>query len=214
MAIFDEKVIKFFSELEIVRNIQLERCNVELERICKMPEEERIEQMDKMRILLRLKELYEELDIKVVEGEMIFFKGKAVITEKQLEEINKLQDECLKEEMNYTSLIENEEFVLVDDIRVQLDDYITIREIMLQSYITNSINASIPQLSPKSTFLMRSKEYNDLIKLFSELKIDIKNEKLYVNEKVVKTKGEYFNLIEKINKINKISIQLMEKIKL
>jgi len=214
MAIFDEKVIKFFSELEIVRNIQLERCNVELERICKMPEEERIEQMDKMRILLRLKELYEELDIKVVDGQMIFFKGQAVITEKQLAEINKLQDECLKEEMNYTSLIENEEFVLVDDIRVQLDDYIIIREIMLQSYITNSINASIPQLSPKSTFLMRSKEYNDLIKLFSELKIDIKNEKLYVNEKVVKTKGEYFNLIEKINKINKISIQLMEKIKL
>lgn len=213
MAFFSKEVIENFSELEKIRNIQLEKYNLELERICKMPEDERINQMDKMRILLRLRELYEELDIKVVEGNMIFFKGKAVVSTGQLDEIMKLQDKCFVEEENYYQLIQNDEFVLSDNTRLQLNDYITIREIMLQGYITNSINSSVPNLSPRSTFFMNSEEYINLIKLFSELKIAIKDNKVYVNEKAIKTNAEYINLIEKISKINKISIDLMKKIK-
>lgn len=213
MVIFNEKVIKSFSDVERIRNMRLKKYNLELERICRMPEEERINEMDKMRILLRLKELYEELDIKVVQGKMIFYKGKAVISEKQLEEINKLEHECFEEEKKYRKIIEEEKFVLTDDIKKQLDDYVTIREIMLQSYITHSMNAVIPKLAPKSAFLMKNKEYNDLISLFSELNVVIKGQEVYVNEKVVERKGEYFNLIEKISKINKISVQLVEKLK-
>lgn len=213
MAIFDEKVIESFSDLEKIRNFQLKHCNLELEKICRMPEEERINEMDKMRILLRLRELYEELDVKVVQGEMIFYKGKAVISEKQLAEINKLEYECLEEEKKYTKIIEEEKFVLTDEIKKQLNDYITIREIMLQDYIAHSINAVIPELAPKSAFLMKNKEYNDLMSLFSELNVVIKGQEVYVNEKVVARKGEYSELIKKINKINKISIQLVEKLK-
>lgn len=213
MAIFDEKVIKKYSNLEKVRNIQLKNCNFELERICKMPEEERIEKMDKMRILLNLKKLYEELDIRVVQGKMIFYKGKAVVSEKQLEDIDKLSDECFEEEMNYTKIIEEEKFILTDDIRKQLNDYVTIREIMLQGYITNSMNAVIPGLNPISTFFMKQKEYAELISMFSELNVVIKGQEVYVNDKIVAKKGEYFNLVEKISKINKITMQLVGKIK-
>lgn len=213
MAIFNEKIIKSFSDVEKIRNMQLKKHNLELEEICKMPEEERIEQMDKMRILLRLKKLYEELDVKVVQGEMIFYKGKAVVSEKQLKDISKLSDECFEEEMNYTKMIEEEKFILTDDIRKQLNDYIKIRELMLQSYIKHSMNAVIPELSPKSAFLMSSKEYNELIRLFSELNLVIKDEKVYVNDKAVETKGDYFGLLEKTTRINMLSIQLKEKLK-
>lgn len=213
MTIFDEEFIKNFSDLEKMRNLQLEHYNLELERICRMPEEERINEMDKMRILLRLKELYEELDIKVVQGEMIFYKGKAVISKKQIEEINKLIDECFEEEEKYRKIIEEEKFILTDDIKEQLDDYVAIREIMLQSYITHSMNAVIPNLDPISTFLMSSKEYVDLIRLFSELNVVIKGQEVYVNEKAIERKAEYFNLAEKMNKINKLSIQLVGEIK-
>lgn len=213
MAIFDKKVIKSFSDLEKVRNMQLNTFNLELERICKMPEEERIEKMDKMRILLRLKKLYEELDVRVVQGEMIFYKGKAVVSEKQLEEIGKKRDECFEEEMMLAEMLVDEKFVLTENIRKQINDYITIREVMLQGYITHSMNAVIPELAPKSAFLMRQKEYSELINMFSELNVAIKSQEVYVNEKAIKRKGEYFNLVERINKINKISMQLMEKLK-
>lgn len=213
MAIFDEKIIKYFSDLEKIRNLQLKYCNLELERICRMPEEERINEMDKMRILLRLRELYEELDVKVVQGEMIFYKGKAVVSQKQLEEIDKLSDECFKEEKNYLEIVKEENFVLTDGIKRQLSDYITIRELILQSYITHSMNAAIPNLDPISTFLMSSKEYVDLIRLFSELKVVIEGQEVYVNGKLIEIKAEYFNFVEKMSKINNISIQLAEKIK-
>lgn len=75
MAIFSSDTIKGFSEVEKIRNMQLKVYNFELEKISKMPEEERINNMEKMRALLKLRELYEKLDIKVVNNEMILFKG-------------------------------------------------------------------------------------------------------------------------------------------
>lgn len=214
MAIFDKEIIENFSALEKVRNMQLERCNIELEKICKMPEEEKINAMDKMRILLRLKELYEELDIKVIEGEVIFYKGNAVITEKELTEIYKLGNKCYEEEKKYTELIGNEEFILNDIIKAELEDYIKIREIMLEGYIKNSINAVFPQLCPQSAFLMNSKEYYDLIQLFSELNISISDKKVYVNEIAVEKKRDYLSLAKKINNINKVALQFIGKFKL
>lgn len=60
---------------------------------------------------------------------------------------------------------------------------------------------------------MSSKEYNELIRLFSELNLVIKDEKVYVNDKAVETKGDYFELLEKTTRINMLSIQLKEKLK-
>ncbi len=213
MAIFDKRIIENFSALEKVRNMQLERYNIELEKICKMPEEEKINAMDKMRILLRLRELYEELDVKVIEGKMIFYKGKAVITEKELIEIYKLSDKCYEEEVKYNELIENEDFILTNSIRTELEDYIKIREIMLESYIKNSINAMLPQLCPQSAILMNSKEYYNLIQLFSELNVSISDGKVYVNEVAVEKKRDYTNLVKKINQINKVALQFIGKFK-
>lgn len=184
MAIFDERIIKKFSDLEKIRNMQLKDYNLELERICKMPEEERLDQMDKMRILLKLKKLYEELDVRVVQGGVIFYKGKAVVSEKQLEDIDKLSGECLEEEINYTRIIEEEKFILTDGIRKQLNDYVQMREIMLGGYIKNSINAVIPELNPISTFFMSQKDYTELIGMLSELNVVIKGQEVYVNEKM------------------------------
>ena len=82
---------------------------------------------------------------------------------------------------------------------------------MLQSYITHSMNAAIPKLNPISAFFMNQKEYAELIGMLSELNVVIKGQEVYVNEKTIERKGEYLKLIEKINKINKISMQLMEK---
>lgn len=213
MAFFDEKIIEMYSNLEEVRNIQLKKYNFELEEICKMSEEERIDKMDKMRILLKLKKLYEELDVRVIQGEMIFYKGKAVVSQKQLEEIKKLSDKCLEEEMNYSKIIEEEKFILTDDIRKQLNDYIECRESILQGYITNSINAAIPGLNPTSAFFMSQKEYIELIFMLSELNIVIQGQEVYVNEKSIQKKGEYFGLAKEISKINQIAIQFFEKLK-
>ena len=155
MAIFSSDTIKGFSEVEKIRNMQLKVYNFELEKISKMPEEERINNMEKMRALLKLRELYEKLDIKVVNNEMILFKGKAVISENELAEICKIEDECFKAEMNYTKMIGEEDFVLTDEIKQTLEKYIEDREEMLEAYITNSINAVVPNLVPNSTKLMR-----------------------------------------------------------
>lgn len=212
MAIFNEKVIENLLNLQKIRNMQLRRYDAELERICRMPEEERIEQLDKMRVLLRLKELYERLDIKIIEGETIFFNGQIVLSDKQLIEINNLADECFKEEKVYTKLIENEKFILTNDIKVQLEEYIEIREYMLEDYIKHCINATIPQLYPQSVVLMASEEYIDLIKRFSKLKITIENEKVYKGEKLIAKKVDYFNLLRQTNQINKIATSLLEKI--
>lgn len=213
MAIFSSDTIKGFSEVEKIRNMQLKVYNLELEKISKMPEEERIDNMDKMRALLKLRELYEKLDIKVVNNEMILFKGKAVISENELAEICKIEDECFKAEMNYTKLIGEEDFVLTDEIKQTLEKYIEDREKMLEAYITNSINAVVPNAVPNSTKLMREKEYVDLIQYISNVNIRLEGTKVYWNDKLMEKKKEYFAFTEQIAIINKKIQHLEEKIR-
>jgi len=212
MAIFNEETIRTFSDLEKIRNMQLKKYNSELEKICKMPEEERIEQMEKMRVLLRLKELYENLDIKIVEEKMIFFKGNIVVSEKQLKEIDELAEKCFEEERNYNELVKSEEFILTNDIRIQIEEYMEIRDFMLGDYIIHSIKGTMPQLYPQSTYLMSCSEYVTLIKKLSELKISIENGKVYVTEKQITKKADYFNIVKQINQINEIAKTLLENI--
>ncbi len=213
MAIFSSDTIKGFSEVEKIRNMQLKVYNFELEKISKMPEEERINNMEKMRALLKLRELYEKLDIKVVNNEMILFKGKAVISENELAEICKIEDECFKAEMNYTKMIGEEDFVLTDEIKQTLEKYIEDREEMLEAYITNSINAVVPNLVPNSTKLMREKEYVDLIQYISNVNIRLEGTKVYWNDKLMEKKKEYFAFTEQIAIINKKIQHLEEKIR-
>lgn len=212
MAIFSSDTIKGFSKVEKIRNMQLKVYNFELEKISKMPEEERINNMDKMRALLKLRELYEKLDIKVVNNEMILFKGKAVISENELVEICKIENECFKAEMNYTKLIGEEDFVLTDEIKQTVEKYIEDREEMLKAYITNSINAVVPNLEPNSTKLMREKEYVDLIQYISNVNIRLEGTKVYWNDKLIEKKKEYFAFKEQIVIINKKIQHLEEKI--
>ena len=213
MAIFSSDTIKGFSEVEKIRNMQLKVYNFELEKISKMPEEERINNMEKMRALLKLRELYEKLDIKVVNNEMILFKGKAVISENELAEICKIEDECFKAEMNYTKMIGEEDFVLTDEIKQTLEKYIGDREEMLEAYITNSINAVVPNAVPNSTKLMREKEYVDLIQYISNVNIRLEGTKVYWNDKLMEKKKEYFAFTEQIAIINKKIQHLEEKIR-
>ena len=213
MAIFSSDTIKGFSEVEKIRNMQLKVYNFELEKISKMPEEERINNMEKMRALLKLRELYEKLDIKVVNNEMILFKGKAVISENELAEICKIEDECFKAEMNYTKMIGEEDFVLTDEIKQTLEKYIEDREEMLEAYITNSINAVVPNLVPNSTKLMREKEYVDLIQYISNVNIRLEGTNVYWNDKLMEKKKEYFAFTEQIAIINKKIQHLEEKIR-
>ena len=212
MAIFSSDTIKGFSEVEKIRNMQLKIYNFELEKISKMPEEERIDNMDKMRALLKLRELYEKLDIKVVNNEMILFKGKAVISENELAEIYKIENECFKAEMNYTKLIGEEDFVLTDEIKQTVEKFIEDREEMLEAYITNSINAVVPNAVPNSTKLMREKEYVDLIQYISNVNIRLEGTKVYWNDKLIEKKKEYFAFTEQIAIINKKILHLEEKI--
>lgn len=212
MAIFSSDTIKGFSEVEKIRNMQLKIYNFELEKISKMPEEERIDNMDKMRALLKLRELYEKLDIKVVNNEMILFKGKAVISENELAEICKIENECFKAEMNYTKLIGEEDFVLTDEIKQTVEKFIEDREEMLEAYITNSINAVVPNAVPNSTKLMREKEYVDLIQYISNVNIRLEGTKVYWNDKLIEKKKEYFAFTEQIAIINKKILHLEEKI--
>lgn len=212
MAIFSSDTIKGFSEVEKIRNMQLKIYNFELENISKMPEEERIDNMDKMRALLKLRELYEKLDIKVVNNEMILFKGKAVISEKELAEIYKIENECFKAEMNYTKLIGEEDFVLTDEIKQIVEKFIEDREEMLEAYITNSINAVVPNAVTNSTKLMREKEYVDLIQYISNVNIRLEGTKVYWNDKLIEKKKEYFAFKEQIVIINKKILHLEEKI--
>lgn len=212
MAIFSSDTIKGFSEVEKIRNMQLKIYNFELEKISKMPEEERIDNMDKMRALLKLRELYEKLDIKVVNNEMILFKGKAVISENELAEIYKIENECFKAEMNYTKLIGEEDFVLTDEIKQTVEKFIEDREEMLEAYITNSINAVVPNAVPNSTKLMREKEYVDLIQYISNVNIRLEGTKVYWNDKLIEKKKEYFAFKEQIAIINKKILHLEEKI--
>lgn len=212
MAIFSSDTIKGFSEVEKIRNMQLKIYNFELEKISKMPEEERIDNMDKMRALLKLRELYEKLDIKVVNNEMILFKGKAVISENELAEICKIENECFKAEMNYTKLIGEEDFVLTDEIKQIVEKFIEDREEMLEAYITNSINAVVPNAVPNSTKLMREKEYVDLIQYISNVNIRLEGTKVYWNDKLIEKKKEYFAFKEQIVIINKKILHLEEKI--
>lgn len=212
MAIFSSDTIKGFSEVEKIRNMQLKVYNFELEKISKMPEEERIDNMDKMRALLKLRELYEKLDIKVVNNEMILFKGKAVISENELAEIYKIENECFKAEMNYTKLIGEEDFVLTDEIKQIVEKFIEDREEMLEAYITNSINAVVPNAVPNSTKLMREKEYVDLIQYISNVNIRLEGTKVYWNDKLIEKKKEYFAFKEQIVIINKKILHLEEKI--
>ncbi len=212
MAIFSSDTIKGFSEVEKIRNMQLKIYNFELEKISKMPEEERIDNMDKMRALLKLRELYEKLDIKVVNNEMILFKGKAVISENELAEIYKIENECFKAEMNYTKLIGEEDFVLTDEIKQTVEKFIEDREEMLEAYITNSINAVVPNAVPNSTKLMREKEYVDLIQYISNVNIRLEGTKVYWNDKLIEKKKEYFAFKEQIVIINKKILHLEEKI--
>lgn len=211
MAIYNEEVLKSFSEFEKYRNMQLKIYDFELERICKLPEEERIEQMDKMRLLLRIKELYEQLDIKVVEGQMIFFKGKAVLSVKQFDEITELQKECSVEEEKLEKLILNEKFVLTHFAKEQLEQYIVMRQFILESYITHSINATLPELNPQSAKLMSNKNYQKVIKLFSELNVVIKNNIVYVNDEALEKNSDGINLVERINEINKLANQIVDE---
>lgn len=212
MAIFSSDTIKGFSEVEKIRNMQLKIYSFELEKISKMPEEERIDNMDKMRALLKLRELYEKLDIKVVNNEMILFKGKAVISENELAEIYKIENECFKAEMNYTKLIGEEDFVLTDEIKQTVEKFIEDREEMLEAYITNSINAVVPNAVPNSTKLMREKEYVDLIQYISNVNIRLEGTKVYWNDKLIEKKKEYFAFKEQIVIINKKILHLEEKI--
>lgn len=212
MAIFSSDTIKGFSEVEKIRNMQLKIYNFELEKISKMPEEERIDNMDKMRALLKLRELYEKLDIKVVNNEMILFKGKTVISENELAEIYKIENECFKAEMNYTKLIGEEDFVLTDEIKQTVEKFIEDREEMLEAYITNSINAVVPNAVPNSTKLMREKEYVDLIQYISNVNIRLEGTKVYWNDKLIEKKKEYFAFKEQIVIINKKILHLEEKI--
>lgn len=212
MAIFSSDTIKGFSEVEKIRNMQLKIYNFELEKISKMPEEERLDNMDKMRALLKLRELYEKLDIKVVNNEMILFKGKAVISENELAEICKIENECFKAEMNYTKLIGEEDFVLTDEIKQIVEKFIEDREEMLEAYITNSINAVVPNAVPNSTKLMREKEYVDLIQYISNVNIRLEGTKVYWNDKLIEKKKEYFAFKEQIVIINKKILHLEEKI--
>lgn len=212
MAIFSSDTIKGFSEVEKIRNMQLKIYNFELEKISKMPEEERIDNMDKMRALLKLRELYEKLDIKVVNNEMILFKGKAVISENELAEICKIENECFKAEMNYTKLIGEEDFVLTDEIKQTVEKFIEDREEMLEAYITNSINAVVPNAVPNSTKLMRENEYVDLIQYISNVNIRLEGTKVYWNDKLIEKKKEYFAFKEQIVIINKKILHLEEKI--
>ena len=213
MAIFSSDTIKGFSEVEKIRNMQLKVYNFELEKISKMPEEERINNMEKMRALLKLRELYEKLDIKVVNNEMILFKGKAVISENELAEICKIEEECFKAEMNYTKMIGEEDFVLTDEIKQTLEKYIEDREEMLEAYITNSINAVVPNLVPNSTKLMNENEYVDLIQYISNVNIRLEGTKVYWNDKLMEKKKEYFAFTEQISLINKKIQHLEEKIR-
>ena len=213
MAIFSSDTIKGFSEVEKIRNMQLKVYNFELEKISKMPEEERINNMEKMRALLKLRELYEKLDIKVVNNEMILFKGKAVISENELAEICKIEDECFKAEMNYTKMIGEEDFVLTDEIKQTLEKYIEDREEMLEAYITNLINAVVPNLVPNSTKLMNENEYVDLIQYISNVNIRLEGTKVYWNDKLMEKKKEYFAFTEQIAIINKKIQHLEEKIR-
>ena len=213
MAIFSSDTIKGFSEVEKIRNMQLKVYNFELEKISKMPEEERINNMEKMRALLKLRELYEKLDIKVVNNEMILFKGKAVISENELAEICKIEEECFKAEMNYTKMIGEEDFVLTDEIKQTLEKYIEDREEMLEAYITNSINAVVPNLVPNSTKLMNENEYVDLIQYISNVNIRLEGTKVYWNDKLMEKKKEYFAFTEQIAIINKKIQHLEEKIR-
>ena len=193
MGIYNDEVIKSFSEYEKYRNTQLKLYNLELERICKLPEDERIEQMDKMRLLLKIRELYEQIDVKVV-GEMIFFKGKAILSAKQFDEIIQLQNECSAEEEKLEKILLEEEFVLTDSWKEQLEQYITMRRIVLESYITHSINGTLPEFNPQSTKLMSNKNYQEVIKLLSELNVVIQDNTVYVNEKKVEKNSECIEL--------------------
>lgn len=212
MGIYSEEVLKSFSDYEKYRNTQLKLYNLELERICKLPEEERIEQMEKIRLLLILKEKYEQLDVKVVDGQMIFFKGKAVLSAKQFDEIIELQNECLAQEEKLEKILLEEKFVLTDSWKEQLEQYITMRQIILESYITHSINGILPELNPESTRLMSNKNYQEVIKLLSELNVVVQDNTVYVNEKKVEKNSDCIDLIERINKINKLSIQVVEEV--
>lgn len=212
MGIYNDEVLKSFSDYEKYRNTQLKLYNLELERICKLPEEERIEQMEKIRLLLILKEKYEQLDVKVVDGQMIFFKGKAVLSAKQFDEIIELQNECLAQEEKLEKILLEEKFVLTDSWKEQLEQYITMRQIILESYITHSINGILPELYPQSAKLMSNKNYQEVIKLLSELNVVIQDNTVYVNEKKVEKNSECIELIERINKINKLLIKVVEEV--
>lgn len=212
MAIFSSDIINFFSKSEEIRNAQLKVCNFGLTQFSKLPEEERIDKMDEMRALLKIREAYEKFDIKVVNNEMIFFKGKAVLTENELAEIIKIQDECLEAENNYMRLIGEADFVLREDMKKTIEGYIEDREKILKAYITNSINAVVPNLVPNSTKLMKEKEYVDLIQQLSNMNIRLEGEKAYWNDKLMKKMKEYYAFLEQLETINEKIKKLEEKI--
>lgn len=115
--------------------------------------------------------------------------------------------------MNYTKMIGEEDFVLTDEIKQTLEKYIEDREEMLEAYITNSINAVVPNLVPNSTKLMREKEYVDLIQYISNVNIRLEGTKVYWNDKLMEKKKEYFAFTEQIAIINKKIQHLEEKIR-
>lgn len=198
MQIFNNDVIKSYSELEKVRNILLSNFDKELESLLRLPEEERIDNMNKMRKLLRLRELYQNLDVKVVKNEMIFFNGKAVITNRQLEEINKMHLECSKELEEYKELIDSEEFVLTEKEYERIKQYISDREQSLQMYVT------IQSMSSRSQENKRLKvtELDEAVRLLSETYVTIESGKVYLNGNRIKTNKEFFSFWERIQKIN------------
>ena len=211
MVYFDERQIQYFSEIEKVRNERLKIINKEIERISMLSEEERISLGDKMRILLQLKQLYEELDIKVVDKKMVFYKGQAVITIEHFKEIDQKSYDCLQKEKEYTKIVEEEELILTDDLIQELNIYITAREKILQAYIQHSINATLPQICPQSAFLMSSKEYIDVINQLSKLNISIKERKLYLNEIAIIRKKDFKELMKQIAKINQKALKIFNK---
>lgn len=209
MQIFNNNVIDYFSQLEKIRNNLIKYFDTELENLMKLPEEERIDHMNKMRKLLRLRELYQNLDIKVVKNEMIFFNGKAVITNSQLEEINKKHLECVKALEEYKELIEFEEFVLTDKEFEKIKQYISDRESSLQIYV--SIQVMSGQLKEKE--YLQINELEEAVQMLSETYVTIENGKVYLNGNLLKTNKDFFSLWERIQKINEKTEKAMVKLK-
>lgn len=209
MQIFNNNVIDYFSQLEKIRNNLIKYFDTELENLMKLPEEERIDNMNKIRKLLRLRELYKNLDVKLVKDEMIFFNGKAVITNSQLEEINKMHLECVKELEEYKELIDFEEFVLTSKEYEKIKQYISDREQLLQMYVATQIMMS----RLKENKRLKNDELDEASKLLSETYVTIENGKVYLNGNLIKTNKDFFSLLERIAKINEKTEKAMEELK-